>query len=213
MKKDDYLQQLIQIPPKQKISIVKFDTKTQREAFAVSLEGLKGWNINSLVSESTQAREDRKKRKEMKRLAKAQLMGASAASAYSPGAPNSTSVSTPGPTQIGARPILSVTPSGQTSSTAAPPFANTNVMSHNEARPPGHGFSKVRTPVPGASPSTPRSGMTPTMNSVAIAGQKRAGVSAELARPAKKPKMESGSHGGSFERSYEMLQQPTPQDS
>ena len=58
-----------------------FDSRTQTEAFTVSLEGLKGvrlysflnfasaesdfnlqWNIHALVPESTQAREDRKKR-------------------------------------------------------------------------------------------------------------------------------------------------------
>ncbi|RXW17290.1 hypothetical protein EST38_g8566 [Candolleomyces aberdarensis] len=39
------------------------------DAFAVSPEGLKGWNANALVLESAQAREDRRKRKELKRLA------------------------------------------------------------------------------------------------------------------------------------------------
>lgn len=42
MKKDDYLTTMIQVPPKQKISIQPFDLKTQREAFSVSLEGIKG---------------------------------------------------------------------------------------------------------------------------------------------------------------------------
>jgi hypothetical protein len=64
--------------------IAPFDSRTQTEAFTVSLEGLKGvrlhsildftstqvdfrskllqWNIHALVPESTQAREDRKKR-------------------------------------------------------------------------------------------------------------------------------------------------------
>lgn len=44
MKKDDvdYLTMMMQIPPKQKIAITPFDLRTQREAFSVSLEGLKG---------------------------------------------------------------------------------------------------------------------------------------------------------------------------
>jgi len=72
MKKDDYLTTIMQVPPKQRATITPFDSKTQREAFTVSLEGLKGWNPNALVLESAQAREDRKKRKELKRLAKIQ---------------------------------------------------------------------------------------------------------------------------------------------
>lgn len=42
MKKDDYLSGLMQAPPKQRLQITPFDLKTQREAFSVSLEGLKG---------------------------------------------------------------------------------------------------------------------------------------------------------------------------
>ncbi|KAI0270318.1 hypothetical protein BGY98DRAFT_894689, partial [Russula aff. rugulosa BPL654] len=84
IKKDDFLTNIAQVPPKQHIPIAPFDSRTQTEAFAVSLEGLKGvrsdisdsastkWNIHALVPESTQAREDRKKRKELKKLAKAQ---------------------------------------------------------------------------------------------------------------------------------------------
>ncbi|KAF9048638.1 hypothetical protein BJ165DRAFT_1040176 [Panaeolus papilionaceus] len=80
LKKDDYLTGMIQQPPKQRMRISPFDAKTQEDAFTVSLEGLKGvrphsflvfvrcyltvfsWNINALVLESAQAREDRKKR-------------------------------------------------------------------------------------------------------------------------------------------------------
>lgn len=76
MRKDEYLTTIIQVPPKQRMAITPFDQKTQREAFSVSLEGLKGWNINTLVLESAQAREDRKKRKELKKLAKANVAGA-----------------------------------------------------------------------------------------------------------------------------------------
>ncbi|OCB90207.1 hypothetical protein A7U60_g2578 [Sanghuangporus baumii] len=78
MKKDDHLQSIMLVPPKQHMQISKFDPRTQREAFTVSLEGLKGWNINTLVAESPQAREDRKKRKELKKLAKAQAQAAQA---------------------------------------------------------------------------------------------------------------------------------------
>lgn len=42
MKKDDYLENLMMIPPKQKMDIKPFSQKTTREAFSVSLEGLKG---------------------------------------------------------------------------------------------------------------------------------------------------------------------------
>ncbi|KAF8896316.1 hypothetical protein BD779DRAFT_575511 [Infundibulicybe gibba] len=62
LKKDDYLSTMMQVPPKQRIPIIPFDSRTQRDAFSVSLEGLKGWNPGALVLESAQAREDRKKR-------------------------------------------------------------------------------------------------------------------------------------------------------
>ena len=42
IKKDDFLTNIIQVPPKQHIPITPFDSRTQSEAFAVSLEGLKG---------------------------------------------------------------------------------------------------------------------------------------------------------------------------
>jgi len=72
LKKDDSLTKVMLVPPKQRMRIMQFDPRTQEDAFSVSLEGLKGWNINTLVLESAQAREDRKKRKELKRLAKLQ---------------------------------------------------------------------------------------------------------------------------------------------
>ncbi|KAF9532508.1 hypothetical protein CPB83DRAFT_624864 [Crepidotus variabilis] len=62
IKKDDYLVTMMLVPPKQRMRIRRFDEKTQEDAFTVSLDGLKGWNINTLVVESAQAREDRKKR-------------------------------------------------------------------------------------------------------------------------------------------------------
>jgi hypothetical protein len=42
IKKDDFLTTIVQVPPKQHIPIAPFDPRTQTEAFAVSLEGLKG---------------------------------------------------------------------------------------------------------------------------------------------------------------------------
>ncbi|KAJ6531836.1 hypothetical protein B0H19DRAFT_1188816 [Mycena capillaripes] len=106
MKKDDYLAGIMQVPPKQRIHIVPFDLKTQREAFSVSLDGLKGWNPNALVQESAQAREDRKKRKELKRLAKAQAqLHAAQAAAAATGSPMPT-VGTPRPTVGTPRPAV-----------------------------------------------------------------------------------------------------------
>ncbi|KAJ7707658.1 hypothetical protein B0H17DRAFT_1033464 [Mycena rosella] len=127
MKKDDYLAGIMQVPPKQRIPIAPFDLKTQREAFSVSLEGLKGWNPGALVAESAQAREDRKKRKELKRLAKAQAQmhaqaAASPAPGATPGTPRSGSgvgtprpgVGTPRPAGVGTpRPTGAGTPQPQ----------------------------------------------------------------------------------------------------
>lgn len=41
-KKDDYLETLMLVPPKQHIPIRMFDVDTETEGFSVSLEGLKG---------------------------------------------------------------------------------------------------------------------------------------------------------------------------
>ena len=51
MKKDEYLSTVMQVPPKQRVKITPFDLKTQREAFTVSLEGLKGVRFSLLVHE------------------------------------------------------------------------------------------------------------------------------------------------------------------
>ncbi|KAF9267811.1 hypothetical protein L218DRAFT_893982 [Marasmius fiardii PR-910] len=74
MKKDDFLMTIMQVPPKQRVKLAPFDSKTQ-DAYDVTLEGLKAWNHAALIVESAQAREDRKKRKELKKLAKAQMQG------------------------------------------------------------------------------------------------------------------------------------------
>ncbi|KAI0259887.1 hypothetical protein BC834DRAFT_903697 [Gloeopeniophorella convolvens] len=107
VKKDDFLTTMIQIPPKQHIPVVPFDSRTQTDAFTVSLEGLKGWNIHALVPESTQAREDRKKRKELKKLAKAQgSAGPLSASTPLPSTPFAAST----PTQPAPQPVRMSTP-------------------------------------------------------------------------------------------------------
>ncbi|KAI0709764.1 hypothetical protein C8Q76DRAFT_624998 [Earliella scabrosa] len=115
MRKDDYLGALMAIPPKQKTEIKPFSQKTTREAFSVSLEGLKGWNIHALVAESTQAREDRKRRKELKKLAKA--TGQSIVQAAAAAGPNT-------PSGVPATPGVAPTPSGVVP-VAAPPRTTT----------------------------------------------------------------------------------------
>lgn len=50
MKKDDYLMTMMQVPPKQRIAITPFDLRTQRDAFSVSLDGLKGVRLLHFAS-------------------------------------------------------------------------------------------------------------------------------------------------------------------
>ncbi|TDL25825.1 hypothetical protein BD410DRAFT_609060 [Rickenella mellea] len=143
MKKDQYLQTIMQVPPKQKMNITKFDVRTQREAFSVSLEGLKGWNINALVAESAQAREDRKKRKELKKNAKAQI-----ASAMSNTSPTSSNFPSAPPSAVS--PSLSSAPNShappgsiprqpQTPSSVGTPRAAPAPPQRLGSRPPGPG--------------------------------------------------------------------------
>ncbi|KAH9933639.1 uncharacterized protein BXZ73DRAFT_46172 [Epithele typhae] len=159
MKKDDYLATLMAIPPKQKMEIKPFSQKTTREAFAVSLEGLKGWNIHTLVSESSQAREDRKRRKELRKLAKAQGQSLVQAVAAPPAAlPN-----TPGmPATPGAAPTPGAPPAAVAAPRTSTPRPGTaKVPPTQQQQPPARG----RTPVgigtpqsvstPGSPPSQP----------------------------------------------------------
>ena len=46
IKKDDFLTNIVQVPPKQHIPIAPFDPRTQTDAFTVSLEGLKGVRLD-----------------------------------------------------------------------------------------------------------------------------------------------------------------------
>ncbi|KAJ3476135.1 hypothetical protein NLI96_g11374 [Meripilus lineatus] len=151
MKKDDFLVTIMQVPPKQRNNITPFDLRTQRDAFSVSLEGLKGWNINALVAETPQAREDRKKRKELKKLAKAQALAQLAAGASSPSAhsatPNPTTLATP--SSSAHPPLRTATPKP----TALPP---------NRAQQPQNS-SQIRSRTP-AAVGTPRSASTPTVS-------------------------------------------------
>ncbi|KDQ59198.1 hypothetical protein JAAARDRAFT_33930 [Jaapia argillacea MUCL 33604] len=135
MKKDDYLTTMIQVPPKQKVAITPFDVKTQRDAFAVSLDGIKGWNINTLVEESPQAREDRKKRKELKKLGKVQAVPTPAPSG---------AVSTPGPSHTVPTPASTSGVPVHRSNTPRP-----GALHPGTGQPPG----RVATP---ASSNTPR---------------------------------------------------------
>lgn len=56
IKKDDFLTNIVQVPPKQHIPIAPFDSRTQTEAFAVSLEGLKG--VRSDIPDSASTKVD-----------------------------------------------------------------------------------------------------------------------------------------------------------
>jgi hypothetical protein len=160
MRKDEYLTTIMQVPPKQRMAITPFDQKTQREAFSVSLEGLKGvsrplylrvsfyltfsaqWNINTLVLESAQAREDRKKRKELKKLAKANAANVIATpSAASPNAVGTFAAPTPGsstgpasssPTKLSKPPPVQI-PANQDSARGGTPRATpTNTVSQQQ---------------------------------------------------------------------------------
>ncbi|KZT73531.1 hypothetical protein DAEQUDRAFT_754388 [Daedalea quercina L-15889] len=146
MKKDDYLMTTMQVPPKQKIRIAPFDQRTQREAFSVSLEGLKGWNINALVAESPQAREDRKKRKELKKLAKAQGQTPIVAGTPS-GLPTTPAVAA---SLAAAAPVRTATPkpAGVPRPSASIPHANVN-PSHPRGRTPVGIGTPQSMPTPG----------------------------------------------------------------
>ncbi|KAI0683399.1 hypothetical protein BC835DRAFT_1395355 [Cytidiella melzeri] len=150
MKKDDYLMTTMQVPPKQRIAIIPFDLRTQRDAFSVSLEGLKGWNINVLVAESPQAREDRKRRKELKKLAKQGALATGTSPAVPPVTPALTAVSTPGaapaarPTQT----LSGIPRSGNQLSSKATAAALSQPPQQSTSQPTGITPTGVGTPHP-----------------------------------------------------------------
>ncbi|THH16388.1 hypothetical protein EUX98_g9306 [Antrodiella citrinella] len=161
MKKDDYLTNMIQVPPKQRNNITPLDLRTQREAFSVSLEGLKGWNINVLVAESPQAREDRKRRKELKKQAKAQQMtGVTPGAAASAGNSVPTVVGTPGAS--GHPPVARSStprPGSATSSRSGIPMP-----AQNSTQPRGTPPAGVGTPRSVSTPGVTTTGAPPTAN-------------------------------------------------
>ncbi|KAF5327041.1 hypothetical protein D9619_004876 [Psilocybe cf. subviscida] len=186
LKKDDYLSSMMLQPPKQRMRIRAFDQKTQDDAFTVSLEGIKGWNVNTLVVESDQAREDRKKRKELKRLAKLQgLQGglplpsvvSTPVATASVGTPRPSSAAGFASTPVSAQSIHAPTPitiPRKTSSAGTPKSATPRPGSRAEARTPAPGVSAVSpivaglgsgvgagTPAPGAgiAGAPPRNGV------------------------------------------------------
>ncbi|EJD07113.1 uncharacterized protein FOMMEDRAFT_138779 [Fomitiporia mediterranea MF3/22] len=210
-KKDDYLQTMMLVPPKQRMDISKFDTRTQRDAFAVNLDGLKGWNINALVAESAQAREDRKKRKELKKLAKAQAQAAQAGISLSgplsavptsaaptpgvrqPQTPASVGVGTPRPQGPGPGPPGHATTPSQTSGFGPPRSATPNprpgiVGKKRELDDDGiqNGNIPAKRPPPGSGGSKPG-----------------------VPRPAKRPRTDGTPHQMSLPSIPQ--QQPTPQ--
>ncbi|KAH9939519.1 hypothetical protein B0H21DRAFT_36849 [Amylocystis lapponica] len=153
MKKDEYLLTMMQVPPKQRIAIVPFDLRTQREAFAVGLDGLKGWNINALVAESPQAREDRKKRKELRKHAKAQGQTPVAGSGTSygfPATPATTATPTPGVIVT-----TSGTPKTGTGASAKPPPGSIANPSQPRGRTPVGIGTPQSLPTPGPGPNVP----------------------------------------------------------
>ncbi|KAG9315203.1 hypothetical protein JVU11DRAFT_4333 [Chiua virens] len=228
MKKDDYLTTIMQVPPKQHIPIVPFDMRTQREAFTVSAEGLKGWNASALVLESAQAREDRKKRKELKKLVRAQAQG------LTPGPLPGTPSALPQPQPAPSHPTI---PSAQ-----QPPGTSQPLQAKPRVAPvsiplPGSVGQSTSTPtsatprsaVPAAAPpqrantSLPSRGLkreledsaiqppTPTSLSPNVpigVVNARAGIGSVRPRPIKKQRMDM--QGQSREV---LVQQPTPQGS
>ncbi|KAF9223666.1 hypothetical protein BS17DRAFT_781018 [Gyrodon lividus] len=227
IKKDDYLTTMMQVPPKQRIPIVEFDARTQREAFTVGAEGLKGWNAGALILESAQAREDRKKRKELKKLARAQAQGLT--SGPLPGTPGALPQPQPAPPysmipsaqqppgisqtpQAKLRvPAVTILPTGsgsQSGTTPTPTSATPRSALLTGAPPPG-----TTTPMPGPMRGQKREledGIlqppTPTTHLGVVSA--RAGVSTARPRPVKKQRMDIQ---GQFREV--LVQQPTPQGS
>ncbi|KAJ7066994.1 hypothetical protein C8F01DRAFT_1119896 [Mycena amicta] len=215
MKKDDFLAGIMQVPPKQHINIAQFDLKTQREAFSVSLEGLKGWNPNTLIQESAQAREDRKRRKELKRLAKAHAQAAAQAAATGSPLPVATtprpSVGTPRPSVGTPRPSV-----GTPRPVPRPSVPPVTVPSYPSTTPIRTGTPTSATPHPfGVNPFTaPDRGVKrerepdilPNGNGVAqqapVITASKAGIAGARPRPLKKLKTD---------HIPAVHQQPTPQ--
>ncbi|EPQ54143.1 hypothetical protein GLOTRDRAFT_116773 [Gloeophyllum trabeum ATCC 11539] len=159
MKKDDYLTTMMQVPPKQRIAIVPFDARTQIDAFTVPTGGLVGWNINSLIEESPQAREDRKRRKEMKRQMKEKEKSL---------APNGTTVPGQAPGSSRSQSIPPSNPGGPVTAgntprtgTARPNVPHQQTQLQSTGTPAANGTAS-RLPPATKSASTPRGAPTPS---------------------------------------------------
>ncbi|KAJ7274352.1 hypothetical protein B0H12DRAFT_1319342 [Mycena haematopus] len=224
MKKDDYLATIMQVPPKQRLQIAPFDLRTQREAFSVSLDGLKGWNIGTLVQESAQAREDRKKRKELKRLARAQLHAAQATAATGSPAPTPTlgtprhraaSTPRPGPTtpRPASRPSLPpvVVPQqqqrvGTPRGSGTPTSAHARTPHPLSALPLSAGIKRERDREDGTpTPTTATMNMNSVRMPIPVIAAGKAGLAA---RPLKKQRADMQGHARDVSA---VQQQPTPQ--
>ncbi|KAJ7650206.1 hypothetical protein FB45DRAFT_887266 [Roridomyces roridus] len=233
MKKDDYLAGIMAAPPKQRMQIVPFDAKTQREAFAVSLDGLKGWNPSVLVPESAQAREDRKKRKELKRLAKAQLHAAQAAAGVA-GSPAPTSASATGPgtprQSVGTpRPSVGTPRPGSTRPSLPPVVVPTHAPQRTGTGTPTSAHPRTTTPHPLSAtplsaggergikrereregPVAPANGQNGVQTSAPtpVIAAARAGIPGARPRPVKKQRLDMQ---GQARDMSAIQQQPTPQ--
>ncbi|KAH9972760.1 hypothetical protein BGW80DRAFT_1312367 [Lactifluus volemus] len=195
IKKDDFLTTIIQVPPKQHIPITPFDPRTQTDAFAVSLEGLKGWNIHALVPESTQAREDRKKRKELKKLAKAQ------------GSVAPLSASTPLPPTPTAAPTPTHPP-------AQPPRTSTPVPAPRGVKREFDDNAVTQPNTQGPGPDPPQVSGVGSLAASLTQGQKpgaaKAGVPGARPRPVKKQRVDVQGQARDI-HPLPPMQQPTPQ--
>ncbi|CAA7267106.1 unnamed protein product [Cyclocybe aegerita] len=161
-KKDDYLTTMMLMPPKQRVRIHRFDERTREEAFSVSLEGLKGWNVNTLVVESAQAREDRKKRKEAKRVAKlqaqaGQLPGATAGTPFSGPLTASTPIAHPQPIQA---PIPTPASGASVRRMSTPQIGIPRAVVTGTPRPGSRAITTPTTNVVSAPPTTAANGQT-----------------------------------------------------
>ncbi|PPR00786.1 hypothetical protein CVT24_000751 [Panaeolus cyanescens] len=239
LKKDDYLTTMMLVPPKQRVRITHFDAKTQQEAFNVTLEGLKGvrphflscWNINALVLESAQAREDRKKRKELKKLAKLQAQGVLPPGTAIPtgGASTSTPTSTAPPLSALHPATTAGTPLASARSRTSTPLpqsaqstAGNSTIQAPIPTPAGAGSAKrttTSTPRPGSSAagtaSTPRPASTVPRPGSTVprpgSAVPRPGSATAQARQQQQQQLGQGQAGQQQQSRPQTVSQPQPQ--
>lgn len=197
-KKDDFLATIMQVPPKQRINIVSFDSVTQRDAFSVGLDGLKGWNVNTLISETPQAREDRRRKKELKKLAKSHPLGSFPQPTSAPLAQTDRA---PGPRTTTPKPVPSNTTSRPQMPTAATNTTSTEHTSTDLSQKRGkkREFEEsvtITSPLQNNRPATPPASVVNGMNGI-------------RPRPIKKQRVDT--QGPAQTRDIPFQQQPTPQ--